>query len=749
MTVMKLNKRLKRVFIEHKSSYIGMIILIIMSTAVFLGFKTATVSVTNSVNENRTQQNLEDANFKTLTPLNDQQIEKYEKTFDLDIQANPFIEIENGYNEATVRIFPEASTINLPKLYDGKYLSSDNDVMVDRYFFEKQKLSFGDNVKLLGKNYTVTGVFTTPDYLSLTHLDTDFIADGDKFGLILMSKKAFDLLPQDHVELGYSIGFNRDNEEDFRRELSKTSFVTEWVSKETNKRITTFDGENKAIIIMSYIAPMFLLVISTIMLSVVLSRMLKKEYTYIGTLSAMGYRKREILGHYLRIPVFISLVGCIIGVIVGFFLIKPFTLVSSIEYNVPKPHYAIYYWDIALIILFPLILNSAAVALSVWKALRINIVFLLKSNNAKEKRGLLTRLIPHKKLPFRIRFKLKEITTNLPRSFLMLFGIVTASLFIITGFLFYSSVDFLLANNLNNEYGYNYQYVYNKPQTNNKTGGEPYMMASFYYKKDGKNINFTMNGIPDNPVLIRPKNENGGYINTNKTVITKSVAKRMGWKKGDTVTVVSNANLMKTAITIDEICDIRYSDYVYMPLAKLNSILGLDSHTHIGVYSNTLLDIDNSMVSDILTKDDSEAGLETSIASFKTFLYILGVVSAVISLIVVYIVTVMLMEENRKNISMLKVMGYHNKEISGLLLNSTSLLVWIGFALSIPITLSIINRFFDVLTANMFFDFKTSLVWWHGLISFALIISVYYLTLLLAKRKILRINMAESLKARE
>ena len=749
MTAMKLNKRLKKVFNEHKSSYIGMIILIIMSASVFLGFKTATVSITNSVKNNRIEQNLEDAHFKTLTPLSSQKIEQYEEKFDLDIQANPSIEMENGYNNAALKIIPEATTINLPRLYDGNYLTSDKDILVDRYFFEKQKLSFGDRIELFGASYKVTGIFTTPDYLSLTHLDTDFVADGSKFGLVLTSKKDFDLLPQEDILLGYSIRFSKDNEKDFRSELSDTSFVKEWVSRETNKRISVFDSENEAIIIMSYIAPLFLLVISTIMLSAVLSRMLKKEYTYIGTLSAMGYKRREILVHYLRLPVFITVIGCLIGLFIGFFLIKPFALISSVEYNIPKPDYIINYWDIALILLIPLALNSAAVALAVWKALRVNIVLLLKSSSAKEKRGFLTQLIPHKKLPFKTRFKLKEITSNLPRSFLMLFGIAAASLFMITGFLFYSSVNFLLDSNLNSEYGYNYQYVYNKPQIRNTTCGEPYMMASFYYVKDGKNINFTMNGIPDNAEFIRPKNENGDTISADKTIITKSVAKRMGWKKGDTVTVISNANLKQSVISIEEICDIRYNDYVYLPLAKLNGILGLDAQTYIGVYSDELLDINATMINNILTKEDSEAGLETSIAAFRTFLYILGAVSAAISLIVVYVVTVMLIEENRKNISMLKVMGYQNKEISKLLLNSTSLLVWLGFIISVPITLNVVDMFFDVLTADMFFNFKTSLVWWHGLICFVLIISVYYLTLLMAKRKVLDINMAESLKARE
>lgn len=749
VTAMKLNKRLKKVFWEHKASYIGMILLITMSTSVFLGFKTSTVSITKNVADNRAKQKVEDAHFETALPISEKSLENLEKEYTLELQTNPSVEIENGYNKATLKLIPEAAKINLPKVYTGEYLASDSDILVDRWFFQKQRLSFGDKITLFGKRYTVKGTFTTPDTLSLLHLDTDFVADGTKFGLILMTKDAFGSLPENGRSINYSVRFTKSNEEAFRRALAKISFITEWVPKGTNKRITTFDSENQAIVVMSYVAPLFLLIVSTIMLAVVLSRMLKKEYTYIGTLSAMGYKKREILAHYLRLPVLLSLAGAVVGIIIGYFLIEPFSKATTLEYNVPKPDYTINSWDIAIILFVPLLFNGIAVALSVWKALRHNIVSLLKSGSAREKRGLLTRLIPHKRLPFKVRFRLKEITSNLPRSFLMIIGIAVSSLFLITGFLFYSSMNFLFDNNFNDEFGYAYQYSYKTPQIKNNTDGEPFMMASYYYVKDNENINFTINGVPENARFIRPKNDSGEVIDPDKTIVTKSAARRLGWKKGDTITIVSNSDLSKATITIDEICNIRYSDYVYIPLHKLNFMLRLDENTHIGVYSDQKLDIDDAIVSDILTKGDSEAGMEASVAAFRVFLYILGAVSGVISFIVIYIVTIMLIDENRKNISMLKVMGYQNKAISRLLLHSNLLLVFIGYGISVPLTLGIIDRFFDMMTASMFFDFQTSLALWQGLLSFGLIIGVYYLTLLPAKRKVLNINMAESLKASE
>jgi putative ABC transport system permease protein len=212
---------------------------------------------------------------------------------------------------------------------------------------------------------------------------------------------------------------------------------------------------------------------------------------------------------------------------------------------------------------------------------------------------------------------------------------------------------------------------------------------------------------------------------------------------------VSNATLAEVTLTIDEICDIRYSDYVFMPMKKLNSMLKLNEGTHIGVYSTEPLQVDQAMVEDVLTAEDTQAGTQASVAAFRAYLYILAAFSSLISLIVVYIVTSMLIEENRKNISLMKVMGYQDKEVSRLLLHSTSFLVFIGFFLAIPLTLSLVRSFFGMLTANMFFDFAVNLPWQHGLYSLALVLMVYYSTLFVNRRKVQRINMAESLKARE
>lgn len=746
---MSLNKRIIRMFLAHKSSYIGMLLLVLLSTACYLGFKTSMTGIRQGVVNNRETGKLEDACFSLSVPMSDTMLTLYENLFSLSLEKCPSVEIDEGYQGAALRLFPMAQKINLSFLYEGKDIADSTDILVDRYFFNAQDLSFGDTVTLFGKAYTVQGIFTTPNYLTVTRRNTDFMADGTRFGLVLMSREAFSALPAKAVKTGYAVRFDRDNEKAFRTMLSLTNFITDWVPRGTNIRISTFDGEIGALAAMSIAAPLFLLLVSTAILSVVQSRKMKREYPYIGTLTALGYKKREILLHYLRLPAALSLIGSMLGIALGLFLIKPFSLVTTTEYNVPRTLFSVGPWDIALILCVPLLLNCLAAAFSVLHALRQDTVHLLKGDTSSKRHRLILRLVPYKRGSFKTRFRLKENLCNLPRSLLMLTGIVASSLFMMTGFLFYGALDFLFECNFNNLFGYQYQYVYNTLKTENATAGEPYMMASCYYGKDGSRINFTIHGTADNPKYIRLKDSRGQEIDPGKTVATRSAARRMGWKKGDTVTVVSNATLAQTTLTIDEICDVRYSDYVFMPMKKLNGMLNLNEGTHIGVYSLAPLQMDQSMVEDVLTAEDTWAGTQASIAAFRAYLYILAGFSSLVSLIVVYIVTSMLIEENRKNISLLKVMGYQDKEVSRLLLHSTSFLAFLGFFLAIPLTLSVVRSFFGMLTSNMFFDFAVNLTFMQGLISFALVLTVYYLTIFINRRKVQRINMAESLKARE
>jgi len=76
---MTINKREKRIFLEHKATYIGIILLIFLSTSCFLGLKTAATSIEKNVKDNRIYANLEDANFTYSNKLTAEEMTSLEK----------------------------------------------------------------------------------------------------------------------------------------------------------------------------------------------------------------------------------------------------------------------------------------------------------------------------------------------------------------------------------------------------------------------------------------------------------------------------------------------------------------------------------------------------------------------------------------------------------------------------------------------------------------------------------------------
>ena len=106
----------------------------------------------------------------------------------------------------------------------------------------------------------------------------------------------------------------------------------------------------------------------------------------------------------------------------------------------------------------------------------------------------------------------------------------------------------------------------------------------------------------------------------------------------------------------------------------------------------------------------------------------------------------MLVTENRNNISMLKVLGYRNRRIDGMVLTSSHLLVPLGIILSIPAAYGTMSAF-----ARMFADMDgllltISITPKSYLITTLLVCLSYFGSLFLLRRKIGKVDMVECLK---
>ncbi len=63
--------------------------------------------------------------------------------------------------------------------------------------------------------------------------------------------------------------------------------------------------------------PTTLLLLTSILISNVIGRLIHRESAITGALYALGYHKKEIYAHYLIFPLAIALIGGVIGTAAG------------------------------------------------------------------------------------------------------------------------------------------------------------------------------------------------------------------------------------------------------------------------------------------------------------------------------------------------------------------------------------------------------------------------------------------------
>ena len=110
--------------------------------------------------------------------------------------------------------------------------------------------------------------------------------------------------------------------EDLMEETGKIVSLESFVPRYTNQAIT-FTGEDmggdKAMMIMLlYI----IMVIMAFVFGITISNTIRKEAAVIGTLRASGYTRRELISHYMTLPVLVTLAGALAGNVLGYTVLK-------------------------------------------------------------------------------------------------------------------------------------------------------------------------------------------------------------------------------------------------------------------------------------------------------------------------------------------------------------------------------------------------------------------------------------------
>ncbi len=746
---MKLNKSVLRVIKENKGQYLGMFYMVLLSSFLFVFFMLAAANLSTNKNAYFSDYAMGDIEFGTRAEI--ASIADIEKHFDIKLEGALTKDVAN--ESKTIRLFTPNKKVNIPAVLDGR-LPLPGEIALDPQFAKANGYKLGSTITIEGKSYTVSGTVCLPNYAYVLKKPGDLVNDFNTFGVAVMNEA--DLTTG---ELLYSVKYNTPQKDIYTQAKPLKAYLNQqgtqllsWNYAKYDMKTNMPDVEVQMITVYSWILPPFLMLLSAALAAAVLGRMVKSQSGVIGTLYATGYRKGELMRHYLSYPLWIGTLGGVLGGVIGMAVFVPFLNLMLTFFPMPikelifNPIYILLGTALTTVIL------CAGVYFVLNKVLSASPVSLMRNEAKTGKPNFLERRLHLSGMSFETRFSVREQLRSLPRFALMLVGVLAATALLMFGLITKSSMDYLISSEgTKATLNYSYEYALHVPQnTTPPKGGEPIAGRKFVPDFNAEQRFEIIGSVPGGSVVsLFDKSGKPIQLDNNKAVITKTMAAKYRLNPGDTIRFADIISDRELSLTITDVADASLGDYIFVSLEHFDALLGWEKGAYNAIMSHSLIDVDPALVYKLTTPESLTDSLADYMLLMNTVLYGIAIVAAIIAMIIIYILAAVSIDEQKGGIALMKVFGYKKSEVGTLMTNSSRWLVLAGFAIGVPISYYSISTALTFIFGLLNLTIEVRLDWYFVLLGLVLIVGAFELSKKLCLRKIAGVPMSEALKAQK
>ena len=437
-----------------------------------------------------------------------------------------------------------------------------------------------------------------------------------------------------------------------------------------------------------------LIVIIAFIFAVTISNTIVKEASTIGTLRASGYTKGELIRHYLSMPLIVTLFAACVGNILGYSVFK--NVVVSMYYNsYSLPAYETIWNPDAFIktTLIPVILMFVVNLIVIVRMMQHTPLQFLRHDLKETKRKKAMRL---PKWKFFSRFRLRIMLQNIPNYLILFVGVLFIMIMLAMAvgmpdtLKYYQdhADDLMFA-----KYQYvlkSYQDVSGEVLTTDNPDAEKFAMKSLVSKGEALDEEISAYGIEDDSHYVKIADLDA--LEEKEVYISGPYAEKYELHEGDTITLDEKYEDQQYAFRVKGIYDKCQSIAIFMPIDNYRDTFDLKKEAFSGYLSDSrITDIGQDRIATVITKEDITKmcdQLDHSMGSYMTYFQVLCIL---LSVVLIYLLTKLIIEKNENAISMTKILGYENREIAGLYLLSTTIVLVIADALSVILGAAIMN----------------------------------------------------------
>ena len=691
---MKMRRRYVRNIRQNLSFYIASTVLTMAALFLFFLFHIAGNAILDFADEFFEKQKLEDAHFTTYIPIPESDIEDMEEEYGITLEAQSYINIDT--DGTTARVFQKTRKVDLCNVTEGEDADEKGEVILSEGYAVNMEISIGDQIRIGEEDYTVTGFFQRPDYLYMMENEDDSYKNISTFFLAYMPEEDFAELGETNCQ--YLVRYNGNEDTDFRRAVNDKYQMHSYTAAEENQRIVMVRSQAEMFLIMSWMLLCILPLVAVALICIIISRKVKTEQQMIGTLSAMGYTRAQLARHYAGFAAIPGIIGGVLTSVVTAAVAQPYGELGLTDYEPMRISCSLSWYAAVLGIVIPTVMYVLAALLSVRRLLRQNTVLLLNGSGDGGRRKL-RRVLAGRKLSFRIKFAVRLLIGSPARSFVVFLGIFLGSFIMLTGFSIYDSARHMADTVQVTAGEYEYQYVLGELLYENPYGGELILAAPVEGER-GETL--TVMGTDNEQSLLNLTDKEGQKISTKDGYyITSLAAYLCRWENGDRVTLYNPQSLEQIHIRISGIVENDTAQIIYTSRANAAEMTGVDKNAGNMIISEEKLDIPENIVESESRKSDLEEQVDTIIDQTSYMIDTMVGLGIVICIASVYVAVNMLVSENRRNISMLKVLGYPDRKIGCIVLGSNHVFLPLGIFLSIPAAYAFCGLFFRMFADMM------------------------------------------------
>lgn len=705
------NPLIKRVPRELKgdwSKYLLVSLFMIFVIGCIAGMYVANESMLTAATENTKKSICEDGHFELSKKAKKGTFDSLSATIYEDFYYNLNEDKDgDGKKEGTIRVFQKNDEVNLASVLDGKLPENKNEIAIDRMHADNAGIKVGDTISAGGEKYEVSGLIAYVNYATLHEKSTDLMFDAITFDVAMVTKEGWERLngtchynyawrydkrPADDVD-------EKEMSDDFLDDLYKEVItsgnqVEDYTPAYANPAITFATDDMGSDLAMGGVILDVLIVIIAFIFAVTISNTVKKESMTVGTLRASGYTKGELVRHYLAAPVIVTFVSAIIGNILGYTVFKEL-IVYMYYSNYSLPTYVTLWNPDAFIktTIIPVVLMFVINLLVLIRMLRHTPLQFLRCDLKKNKRKKAMRL---PRWNFLSRFRLRIIFQNIPNYLILFVGIAFISIMLAMAVGMPSTLQYYKDNTKDMMFA-DYQYVLKnykdetgKEITTKNSDAEKFSMDSVLYKTDALNEEVSVYGVEDTSKYISlPDAKN---LKEKEVYISKPFSDKYGVAVGDTVTLSAKYEKKKYLFKVKGFFEHSQSIAVFMPIEQYRTVFDKDEDAFDGFFTNTKIkDVKKDYIATVITEREitkMSNQLDHTMGSYMLYFQFLCVV---LSAVLIYLLTKIIIEKNEVAISMTKILGYTDGEIAKLYLLATTIVVAIW--LSCSLTLEESERF--------------------------------------------------------